>query len=277
MELTLDAGIPLFQRLAEVSAAAEREGHRLRFVGGTAMLLWGRHLHRPRSMTRDLDCALLRKDLPDDATARSVASRFTDLLARLGFKRNEAAWQASRKDRFRYQHESDQVDFELLCGTLEVGRPSRREPAWEITKGLDGGMGFYAARVQWLDFVRVWQGVKVLCPPHAAELEIPDLAGMAVLKLRAVADKIERIDQSNDESLEHERGRLQRHGQDCSVLFDWIDERGELAALFALSREHAEIHEAARQATRWLLNNAALVAQLDLSGLDRKLERLTGR
>lgn len=277
MELTLDPGVPLFQRLVEVSAAAEREGHRLRFVGGTAMLLWGRHLNRPRSMTRDLDCALLRQDLPDDAAARSLASRLTDLLARLGFKRNEAAWQASRMDRFRYQHERDQVDFELLCGSLTVGRPSRREPAWEIAKGIDGGMGFYAARVQWLDFVRAWQSVTVLTPPLAAELQIPDLPSMSVLKLRAVADKIDRIDQASEETLAHERGRLQRHGQDCSALFDWIDERGELPALYALSREHAEIREAARQATRWLMTNTALVAQLNLSGLDRKLERLSGR
>jgi hypothetical protein len=147
MELTLDTNVPLFRRLVEVSAGAQREGHQLRFVGGTAMLLWGQYLHRPRSMTRDLDCALLRQDLPDQSAARSLAATLTTLLAKIGFRRNGEAWQSSRTDRFRYKHDEEPVDFELLCGTLDVGRPSRRDPAWEIARGTSGGMGFYAARV----------------------------------------------------------------------------------------------------------------------------------
>jgi hypothetical protein len=99
---------------------------------------------------------------------------------------------------------------------------------------------------------------------------------MVLLKLRAVADKLERVGRARDEELMHERSRLQRHGQDCSTLFDWIDERGEFPALFALAREHAEVRELARLTTRWLITHAEVERQLGLGDLDRKLERLIG-
>jgi hypothetical protein len=219
----------------------------------------------------------LRRDLPDDTVARSFAATLKPLLGALGFVRDEAAWRSSRTDRFRFQHSTDKVDLEFLCGPLDVGRPSRRKPAWEIAADPDGGMGFYASRVEWLDFIGNWQAVEVRCASHAASIDVPDLPGIAVLKLRAVADKIERIGVVTDGALEHERTRLQRHGQDFRALFEWIDERGEFATLFALSREHAEIGETARRTTRWLITHSELVEQLALIGLDRQIERLTGR
>jgi len=80
-----------------------------------------------------------------------------------------------------------------------------------------------------------------------------------------------------EDALDHEEDRLQRHGEDLRSLFAWIDERGEFAALVALSRKHSAIGEAARRATRWLINHPELVARLRLDDLDRRLERLSVR
>lgn len=274
MDLSLDPAVPLFRHLAQVCSRAQAEGLSLRLVGGTAMLLWGKQLGRPREMTMDLDCALLHRDAPDEIAAMTLAMKVWTLLAGLGFTRNEDDWRASRKDRYCYRHTVDPVAVELLCGSLSVGHASRRKPAWKIVDSPTGPPDFYAAHVPWLDFVRSWIRVEARCGTLNFSAEIPDLAGMVVLKLRAVRDKIERVEHASGDQIEHEKLRLRRHGQDCAVLVDWIDEQGEYPTLFSLVRSHAVIGDIAKEAVRWLFAHDELVEELRLGGLDQRLERL---
>jgi hypothetical protein len=266
MEVDLD--------LAELCVRMEERGRPVRLVGGAAMLLWGRHLSRPRDMTEDIDCVLLAEDLPDVETAEKVARDVVHDLRALGFIR-PGVWRASRTARFSYPHSIDRVAVDFLCGSLPIGGASRREPAWRIAFAPDASPDFYAAKVPWLDFVEEWITVRARCGRHAFAPRIPELGGLAILKLRAVADKIHRIEDEGDpEVLEREKLRLWRHGRDCMSLFDWIDERGEFDRLARLAAERDTVRSTARDCARWILTHDALVKELDLRGLDRSLERL---
>lgn len=274
MEVDLDAEVPLFLHLAELCVRVEERDRHLRLVGGAAMLLWGRYLSQPRDMTEDIDCALLRADLPNSKTAEKLAREVVDDLRDLGFTRPED-WRASRKARFSYPHSTDEVAVEFLCGDISVGEASRREPAWKIASVPDGPPHFYAAKVPWLDFVDDWIPVHTTCGEHAFTLRVPDLSGLAILKLRAIVDKIQRLGEEEDpEVTELEKLRLKRHARDCILLFDWIDERGEFDRLVQLAAKYGIIRSAAREGARWVLTNEALVKELELGGLGQSLERL---
>ena len=274
MEVTLDPRVPLFAHLARLAESVERRGRDLRLVGGAAMLLWGRHLSRARDMTEDLDVALLSHEFPDDAAAKRVARDVLEDLRELGFSR-AADWQASRKGRFSYLHRADPVAVDLLCGTVPVGRRSRREPAWRLAAVSSGPPNFYAARVPWLDLVADWVLVRVRCGPSTFHARTPDLAGLALLKIRAVADKMARVSEEQGRAgLEYERLRLQRHARDCICLFGWIDERGEFDRLARLSRQHADVCEVARAAAGWTLDHREIREELRLAPLQALLARL---
>jgi hypothetical protein len=134
---------------------------------------------------------------------------------------------------------------------------------------------FYAASVPWLDHVEDWIPVRTTCGKHACSPQVPDLSGLAILKVRAVVDKMRRVRAEADpDVLAHETLRLQRHARDCMLLFDWIDGRGEFDRLARLAARHGAISAAARDAARWVLTSQALVRQLGLVGLGRTLERL---
>jgi len=224
-------------------------------------------------MTLDIDCALDAADFSDDAAAERSAREIVADLARLGFNRIDD--RASRKARFSYSHSTAKVDVELLCGNVPVGRSSRRAPAWKIAATAGEPPGFYAAKVPWLDFVEDWVSVRATCGAEVFTPQVPDLSGLTLLKVCAVVDKIRRVDQeSRVESVEHEMLRLRRHGRDCLLLFEWIDERGEFDRLNQLASKHQEVRSVASEGARWALNNDALVSDLGLSGLDRSLERL---
>lgn len=238
------------------------------------MLLWGRTLAQPRDMTEDLDCTLLEEDLPDATTAEQLARETALDLRDLGFTRPDD-WRASRKGRFSYSHSTHPVTIEFLCGDLVVGEASRRKPAWRIATVPGGPPDFYAARVPWLRFVADWIPVRTRCGTRIFHPRIPDLSGLAVLKLRAVADKIRRLaEESEPEALEFEKLRLRRHSQDCSLLFDWIDRQGEFHRLARLSAEHEEIRFAARNVASWMLRHDQEVQRLGLRTLGKSLERL---
>ena len=238
------------------------------------MLLWGRHLLHPRDMTEDLDCALLAPDIPDAVAAEELARDVAQDLRDLGFSRGDD-WRESRKGRFSYSHAVDEVAVEFLCGDVSFGRSSGREPAWQLATMPDGPPHFYAARVPWLDLVAEWVPVRAHCDPDTFHPRIPDLAGLVVLKIRAVADKSRRVEEERDpERLELEKLRLRRHATDCSLLFDWIDGRGEFDRLARLSREHGEIRSTARTAARWIFGRPELAEELHLAPVERALARL---
>lgn len=274
MDVELDAKVPLFSCLAEFCARVEGRGRHLRLIGGAAMLLWGRTLAQPRDMTEDLDCALLKEDLPDAMAAEQLARETTLDLRDLGFTRPDD-WRASRKGRFSYSHSTHQVAVEFLCGDLAVGEASRREPAWRIAPVPGGPPDFYAARVPWLEFVTDWIPVRTRCGTRVFHPWVPDLSGLAVLKLRAVADKTRRLDEEPEQkALEFEKLRLRRHAQDCSMLFEWIDRQGEFDRLARLHAEHEEIRSTVLEVARWMLGHDHEVEQLGLRTLGRSLERL---
>lgn len=274
MEVDLDREVPLFRHLAGLCARVEQRGRPLRLVGGAAMLLWGRHLSRPRDMTEDIDCAWLASDLPDEAAAERLAREVVEDLRQLGFTRPDD-WKASRKARFSYDHSTDRVAVDLLCGDLPVGEASRRRPAWRIASIPDGPPDFYAARVAWLDLVREWITVRTSCGELLVTPQVPDLSGLAILKLRAVTDKVRRLVTETDAAmLALERLRLARHATDCMLLFDWIDARGEFDRLARLAAEHRAIRTTAREGARWALTGSPRVAGLDVARLGRALERV---
>ena len=274
MEIGLDANVPLFRHLTRLCMRVGERGRIVRLAGGAAMLVWGRHLSRPRDMTRDLDCVLLGEDLPDRAAAEQLAREVLDDLRELGFSRVDE-WKPSRTARFSYSHSTDHVAVELLCGTIAVGKASGRDPAWKIASMPDGPPDFYAAKVLWLDFVEEWIPVHATCGEHTFRLRVPDLSSLAVLKLRAVVDKTQRMGEEEDpEAFEFEKLRLKRHAMDCMLLFDWIDERGEFDHLVLLAGRHGAVRSAAREGASWVLTHGTLVKELELGGLARSLERL---
>jgi hypothetical protein len=273
-DVKLDRRVPLFRHLAAFGELVDRRGRTIRLVGGAAMLLWGHLLHRPRDLTGDLDCALLDSDVPDAHAAEQLASETLKDLHRLGFLR-EKDWRRSRTGRFSYTHLSDPVAIEFLCGEMAVGRSSRRKPAWQLASTSDGPPHFYAARVPWLDLVAEWVAVRVQCGRATITARIPDLASLAVLKIRAVADKVERVEKERmGDRLTHEKLRLFRHATDCSHLFIWIDEVGQFDRLARLGRKHPRVLTVAREVAIWILEHPELAEELFLFQVGRDLERL---
>lgn len=274
MEVTLEQSVPLFRLLADVCTRVEARDRRLRLVGGTAMLLWGRSLARPRDMTLDLDCVILESDVPDPVVAGKLAEELIDDIEDLGFER-ETDWRASRKGRFSYPHREERVAVEFLCGDLSQGRRSRRKPAWKLASLTGGPPHFYAAHVPWLDFVDTWVEVSGSCGSARFALLIPDLAGLTVLKIRAAADKTRRIDDETDpQRAEYERSRLERHAGDCVELFRWLDDQGQFDRLVSLALVHSEVRSTARDLARWMLDHPDAVRDLQLEGVAPAVMRI---
>lgn len=277
MDVMLPPNVPLFQHLVRFCRRSEERGHPVRLVGGAAMLSWGRVLDGPDvpiEMTKDIDCVLLSNELRSQAEASQLAEETTEIMRSLGFSR-PADWQASRKDRFSYRHESENVAIEILCGELSVGRKSRRPPAYLIASLSAGSPGFYGALVPWLDWVQEWVNVHVGCGAMSCRPSVPDLSGLAMLKIKAVADKASRVDQESDaEKLAFEERRLRRHGTHTVQIFQWIDRRGEFDRLIRLCRGREEVPAAAASIVSWLLRDRGRVERLGLERLGPALERL---
>ncbi len=255
MEVTVDDSIELFDQLLRVAALAEKEGLPLRLIGGAAMQLWGHALNETRTMTSDLDWALTPAELPDTETARTRLQALVSALRELGFER-PADWRPSRSGRFQFQHADGKIDVEFLCGEVSFGRRSRRDPAYELA-GLgdaEDPPAFYAARTPWIDKIDRWLRVRVVGAERTAEVWIPNLTSLALLKLKAVRDKLQRVDEERDpKQLEYERGRLQRHGDDLLTLMRWLEERGEFVDLLDRVRKDVDVGSLSIESERRLL------------------------
>lgn len=243
MEVSVEDRIELFGQLLRVAALAEEQGLPLRLIGGVAMQIWGHARNEARAMTSDLDWALTTADFPDRETASACLESLVPALRDLGFER-PAEWRSSRSGRFQFQHTSGRIDVEFLCGDFPFGRDSRRPPAYELATlaEAEDPRAFYAAKTPWIDKVDRWLPVRVLGTGRTADVWIPDLTSLALLKLKAVRDKLERVEAERDpEQLDYERGRLQRHGDDLLTLVRWLEERGEFVDLLDRVRADAEV------------------------------------
>ncbi len=254
MEVEVEDEIELFDQILTVAALAKSEGLPLRLIGGAAMQLWGNSLSEARTMTKDLDWALMAKDLSDEATAKQRLERLVPKLRALGFERPRD-WKPSRSGRFQFQRLEGNVDVEFLCGDLPFGRPSRRGPAYELFQ-LDEGEdppAFYAAKTPWIDKVDPWLPVQVRGTARVSEVWIPSIPSLALLKLKAVRDKLERVgDEQEEVRVKFECGRLQRHGNDFLTLLRWAEARGEFVDVTARVRGDLEIGAVALESERRL-------------------------
>jgi len=144
----------------------------------------GHALNETRAMTSDLDWALTPAEFPDTETARARLEPLVPALRELGFER-PSEWRSSRSGRFQFQHAGGRIDVEFLCGDLPFGRRSRRDPAYELaTLGdAEDPPAFYAAKTPWIDKTDRWLRVRVVGTERTAEVWIPNLTSLALLKL----------------------------------------------------------------------------------------------
>ncbi|WP_145205799.1 hypothetical protein [Planctomycetes bacterium Poly30] len=127
MEVTVDDSVELFEEMLMMAELASNEQVRMRLIGGAAMQLWGGALHESRTMTSDLDWALTKEELPDEAAAGVTLNLLVRALRRLGFERPKN-WKPSRSGRFKFQRPGSQIDVELLCGVLLTSGEPREAP-----------------------------------------------------------------------------------------------------------------------------------------------------
>ncbi len=198
LDVVLPGDLALTQRLSELGQGLDREGLSLRLVGGLAMMVWKRALKfGAADVTNDIDLAILASDLPSEAEGQDLVNRLHSVLGRLGAHR-PVKWRESRSGRFKYRCEDQgNTEVDVLCGELSVGQASRRAPAWRVARLAEVLPGeashFYAGRVPWLDLVAEWVPVAARIAGDEVRFTVPCTPSMAVLKLKAVSDKIERV------------------------------------------------------------------------------------
>lgn len=139
-----------------------------------------------------------------------------------------------------------------------------------------GEFTFYTACVPWIDLVSNWIEVQVHCGSQSFVVLVPNVTGLAALKLKAVGDKLERIQSEQDASkLDAEKLRLVRHATDCRQLLTWLDQQGEFDQLMTLISKHPEVRVQARVIASWMFDHPEELAELELSGLKNQILRLT--
>jgi hypothetical protein len=238
MSFRLPGGEPLFTLLLELTSRMNEEQLPVRIIGGLAMYFWHREQDgRPRT-TADIDCAFPATEWPTLEEARPRILAVDRILREIGLEpdRNEH-WKASRTSRFTYLTPGEEPRIEILCGELSFGERSRRTPAWKLP--VEGPHGpLYASRLEGLDLVPAWRSITIESEGRLAELQIPGLPGMMLLKQKAVIDKLERYDEEKKpEKRDHECARLVRHAEDLIALVTWARTTpGVLADFGALSR-----------------------------------------
>lgn len=240
MKHDLPAGAPLFELLFDLADHMQRRGMQLHVIGGLAMFFWHReHNSTPRT-TEDIDCAFSITEWPDEQVARPKILALVEILEQLGLRRDLSnTAKASRTARFTYLQSTGQSKVELICGGVPFGDRSRRAPAWRLLKTADGTI-VYASRLEWLDWVPSWTEVEVQRGQRSTRIMIPSLAGLLILKLKAVTDKLRRCDEEQEpERLRHERDRLERHAGDLLELFRWAKRTGGTFGEYAAVRRGA--------------------------------------
>lgn len=246
MKHDLPQGAPLFGLLFDLADRMQHKGMQLHVIGGLAMHFWHReHQGTPRT-TEDIDCAFTVADWPDEQLARPRILALLKILDQLELRRDTSdEAKASRTARFTYLDTKKKSKVELICGGVSFGTSSRRTPAWRLLKTAEGNT-VYASRLDWLDLVPSWTVVEVRQAERNTQLMIPSLAGLLLLKLKAVTDKLCRCDEERDpDLLRHELDRLERHAGDLLELFAWASKTGGTFAEYAtVRRNKPEVSEA---------------------------------
>lgn len=238
MKHRLQDDAPLLELLFEFAQRMNERGKTLRVIGGLAMYFWHREQASPPRTTEDIDCAFPCIEWPSEQEARPRILEVVDILNELGLERAEGPEsRASRTARFTYQRPGEQRKVELLCGALPFGAPSRRPPAWRLLQ-TDGGGTIYASRLAWLDLVPEWIDVSLSRGEGIAGIQIPDLAGLMLLKLKAVVDTLQRCDEETaPDKRSHEIGRVERHLGDLLDLHAWASITGGTFRTYAAARD----------------------------------------
>jgi len=98
--------------------------------------------------------------------------------------------------------------------------------------------------------------VDITCRERHFQVQIPPLAGLAVLKIGAIRDKQDRLDKIGGRprragQLPHETARLALHAADLVLVRSMLDATRTLPALTDLRRRHPEVRQAALDASAW--------------------------
>jgi len=233
----LPADVPLFALLLELAQRTGRDAHRLRVIGGLAMGCWHQAQNSQPSTTEDIDCAFPSSDWSTEAEARPRILALVHALEDLGLEQASGPKaRASRTARFTWRRPDELARVELICGPVAFGKASRRKPAWRLLE-LESGRIIYASRLEWLDLVEDWVPVELELGTQRAALEIPDIKGLMLLKLKAVVDKLQRCDEEQRPHwLAHEVSRLERHAGDFLTLFAWAQRTPSTLPAFRKAR-----------------------------------------
>lgn len=265
LDVVLPGDLALTQRLIELGQGLDREGLSLRIVGGLAMMVWKRALKLGAiDVTNDLDLAILASDLASEAEGQDFVNSLHSVLGSLGAQR-PVDWRGSRSGRFKYRcDDQGSTEVDVLCGELSVGQASRKPPAWRVarlTEVLPGeAPHFYAGLVPWLDFVAEWVPVAARIAGDEVSFTVPCTPSMAVLKLKAVSDKIERVLQERDgPQRDHERRRLERHAAHLEDAVEMTDQLGQRDRLQAIKRAHPDVARTALEVERHLMEDTGLL------------------
>lgn len=233
---------PLFQMLFELTKGLREREVTPRVIGGLAMFLLERSRHGQPRVTEDIDLALPSSEWPTEAEAEETVAQLSACLKALNLSRDDSEEsKASRTARFTYRNPEDPTGLkvEVICGDLPYGQPSRRPPAHRVVQ-RDGEPTFYASKLPWIDHVPSWVCVDLTLSDGKTTLEIPDEAGMLLLKAKAVVDKYDRIREIVKElppkdpprDLEYEQGRFERHARDLIRLHDFALEAPRILATY---------------------------------------------
>lgn len=252
----LPGGQPLFRLLFDLAKHMDARQLRLRIIGGMALYFMHRQRNSNPRTTADLDCAFPAEEWSSAEAARpKVLGLVSVLRDDLGLKRDPSEkGRASRTSRFTYGRPNREERIEILCGKLSFGERSKRLPAWRLMEDESGNM-VYASKVDWIDLVPEWISIEIAQGEATTHLEIPGLAGMMVLKLKAVVDKLERVQEERKaERKDHEFGRLQRHAGDLICLVEWARSTpGAFREYQRVVDSSDEVRERSRRLRAWIL------------------------
>lgn len=219
----------------------------LHVIGGVAVLTWTEICRTTRAMTTyDFDTVIPASCCGTAEDAERHGRQLADIRAQCGFTE-------SRDGRLKgcsFAKTDSSFLVEFIVGSRAVGKVTE-PPRQRISRKS----GLYASRNDWLDFVEDhWADIRGECGTHRFCYRIPDLAGMTVLKIRAVADKLTRRQKTQGAARDHESRQLGKHADDLLLLRRMLDERGERPRLTQIAETYPAIRTEARRVS--LLFNA---------------------
>lgn len=255
--VTLPGDAPILVDLVRLASELDGRGETLRVVGGVAMTVWGIALNRPRGVTTDdIDAAVPAEAARSEGRLKAFAAALHAAARALAYApapKNRPA------DRFAFLTASDATvgrrKLEVLVEETPLGRLSKRPPPMRHLVEGEPEVALTAAVNPWLSLMpEPWTVVSAVCDTRRGTFEVPGCPGLFALKLRAVRDKQNRIEEERDTARRaHEIGRLARHLDDLALTRIWIDLSGERDALRSLAEAHPVVRAEARDAERWFL------------------------